>query len=529
MQKLLFFFLLSFLFFSCRKEATSWYSGWTVPMFNDTLDLENLTNDSTLAIQNGFYVLDLKRKIASIKPSEFVKIPDTIIEQKFAISISALNISPGTSFVNNNKDHIFDLDDVEIKKARVKKGKIYLEVFNEVATKTFFEIELPSVTLDNLKIKEKLELPAGTQQNPSSNILEIDLSGYFIDMTGSNGNSFNSLPSKLKVTTDPNGSSVTLTSSDSTKFKIRMEGIELDYARGYFGNYKLSDSYSIESKFLKENLSGTIDLPNVHLDLSFENGIKTSAKANLKKLNNINSLNATNVLLTNDLIGNPFTVQTATGSWENLVPSNKTFVFDETNSNLENFMENLGEKTEIDFDLELNPWGNISNGWDEFFPNSALDVNLSMQMPLQIGLNNLILKEVFTVSFEQDFEKTHIESGELHLKIENAFPFDGVLSLSFHDKLGEKLFSIDDIQKIQSSVYGNLNTFGILSSKSNLDIPFPLEYIEKLTQVANIQASIKLNSPNEITNVNEQVLIPEKAFLKLKLQTSFKLNNKIGE
>ncbi len=529
MNKFFYFLFVSAILFSCRKENTSWYSDWTVPLFNDTLDLNNLTNDSTLTIQNGFYVLDLNRKIASIKPSEYIKIPDTIIEQKFAISINSLNIPAGTSFVNNNEDHVFDLKDVQLKMARVKQGKIYLEVFNEVSTKTFFEIELPSVTLNNIKVKKNLEVPAGSSSSPSSNTLEIDLAGYFIDMTGSSGNSFNSLPSKLKVTSDPNGNSVILTSSDSTKFKIRMEGIELDYARGFFGNYKVLDSYSFESEFLKNNLSGNIDLPNIHLDLNFQNGIKTSAKANLKKLNNINSENSNAVLLTNEIIGNPFTIQTATGSWENLVPSTKTFIFDENNSNLENFIENLGETTEIEYDIELNPWGNISNGWDEFFPESSFDVNLNLQMPLNIAFNNLVLQDTFYVSFEQDYEKTQIESGILHLKVENAFPLEGEISLIFLDEFNNQIFTSIIDQKIGSSVYGAINSLGIISSKTNLDINFPAELLLKLNEIKKIKTSIKLNSPNVNTNLVEQVLIPEKAFLKVKLQASFNLENHLGK
>lgn len=521
--------LILFTLFSCRKETTMWYSDWVLPLVNDTLDLQNLTNDSTLTIENGIYAIDLQRKIASIKPSEYIQIPDTLIEQKFAISISSLTVPAGTSFVNNNKDHIFDLGEVQLKKARVKTGKIYLEVFNPVPTITFFEIQLPSVSLNNQTISKILQVPAGTVSNPQSSTIEIDLASYEIDMTGTGGNNFNALRSILKVSSDPNGGPVVLNATDSTRFLIRMENIQLDYAQGYFGQHIYSNSYSFESAFLKNQVQGALDVPALNFQIDFQNGIKTSAKANLKKLNNINSENASQVNLTSPVIGNPFVVETATGSWNTLTSSFKQVNFDEGNSNLEAFIENLGETTEIEYEIELNPWGNISGGWDEFFPNSSFDITVHAQMPLNIALDHLVLSDTFTVDFVADPTKTHVESGNLHLKIENAFPFEGQLKLYFYDANDQLIYSINDINTIFSANSGTMTSFGILSRKSELTIPFPVELLDRLGEIKKIHTSMELNTPNPFSNVNEVISIPEKAFFKLKIQSSFKLENHIGQ
>jgi hypothetical protein len=529
MKNLFVLILVVFALFSCRKETTMWHSDWVLPLVNDTLDLQNLTNDSTLAIQNGKYILDLTREIAHIKPSEYVKIPDTLIEQKFSIGITSLNIPAGTSFVNNNKDHIFDLGETQLKQIRVKGGTITLEVFNPVETKTFFQINLPSVTKNNQPISRTVEVPAGSATNPSSASVEIDLASYMIDLTGSSGNSFNALQSSLLVSTDANGSSVILHSTDSTKFKINMQNIELDYARGYFGHINYSDSYTFESNFLKNQVSGILDIPNLTLDLDFENSIKVSAKANLMELNNINTENNNEVNLTHPIIGNPFVIETATGSWSSVVPSVKNIEFTAGNSNLEAFIENLGDKTDIAYAIELNPFGNISGGWDEFFPNSSFDVIVHAQMPLDIAMDKLTLSDTFAVNFTQDKAKTHIESGNLFLKIENTFPFEGKLKLHFYDENSNLIHTIDDINTIQSANYGSLNSLAILSQKSELTIALPQELVEKLNDVKKIRTSLELNTPNATTNLPEVISIPEKAFFKIKIQSSFKLENHIGE
>ncbi|MGV3631549.1 MAG: hypothetical protein ACO1O6_10085 [Bacteroidota bacterium] len=529
MNKLAVLFLLAVLFASCRKEATLWYSDWVLPVAGDTLDLGQLTNDSTLAVENGFYVLDLHRKIASVKPSEYIELPDTTIEQKFAINFATLNVPAGASFVNSNEDHVFDLDDMQLKKARVKSGKIFLDVYSPVQTKTFFEIELPSVTSASGVVKQTLEVPPGTEANPASNSLEIDLTGYLIDLTGSTGLAFNSLPSKLKVTSDPDGNAVVLHSTDSTRFVIRMQDIQMDYARGYFGNHKISESYTFDSKFLKNQVEGLLDLSAMDLQLDFENGIKVSAKANLKKLKNTNTDNGNSVELSNSIIGNAFVLQSATGNWDNLQPSEKTLAFDAGNSNLEAFIENLGDQTQIDYELELNPWGNTSGGWDEFFPQSALDVNLHAQMPLNLAMDDLVLSDTFALVIEQDYTKTQVQSGNLILKTENGFPFQGELELEFYDAAKQKIHSITDLQKIQSAAYGVANSLGTLTQKSELIVPFPEELLLRLNEIKQVRVVLTLNTPDPGTGDIQKVSIPEKAFFYIRINTNFKLENHLGE
>ena len=528
MNKLFGLLLLALGAVSCRKEATTWYSDWVLPVAGDTLDLSNLTNDSTLAIENGVYVLDMHRKIASIQPSEYIELPDTIIELKFAISFSSLNVPAGSSFVNSNEDHVFDLGDVELKKARVKSGRIYLDVYSPVPTRTFFEIELPSVTSGSEVVKKTLAVPPGTLQNPASNSLAIDLTGYLIDLTGSSGLAFNSLPSKLKVTSDSAGGAVELHSTDSTRFVIRMENIRMDYARGYFGQQKVSDSYTFDSKFLKNQLSGMLDIPAMSLQLDFKNSIKVSASANLKQLKNTNTENGNSVSLANSIIGNPFIIQSAAGNWDNLQPSVKTVSFDGGNSNLESFIENLGDQTLIDYEIQLNPWGNTSGGWDEFFPQSALDVEVHAQMPLNIGMNNLVISDTFDLAIEQDYTKTQVQSGNLVLKLENAFPFSGDLALEFYDVNDQSIHAITNLQQIPSGNYGATTSLGIPSQKSQLTVPFPEELLLRLNDIKKIRVSLTLNTPDAMGNT-QVVSIPEKAFFLVKIQTNFKLENHLGE
>lgn len=526
-MKLFYILSVSCLLFSCRKEATTWFTYWQAPIINDTLDLKNLTNDSTLVVNNGFYELQFKRKIASISPALLLEIPDTIIEQKFAISIPSLTIAPGTSFVNDNKDHIFDLNDAKVKKARIKSGIINLQVLNPIATTTFFEIELPSVTYDNLSLKKSVSVSAGSTYNPTSKTLSIDLAGYWIDMRGSDGLSNNSLPSKLRVLTDSNGPSVTLTNMDSTTFKIEMKDLSFDYAQGYFGKYIHSDTFLFESKILKEVVTGGIDLSPLQLKFDIENGIKVPAKATIIEVKNFNSETNYTTNLSNPQIGSPFIIENPIGSWGTLVNSKKSIIFDENTSNIENFVENLGEKTTIRYALDVNPWGNISGGWDEFFPDSKLEVNTSINMPLNIGFNDLQLRDTFAFSLTQEEDKTSIESGSLTFKIENAFPLQGTLSIFFLNEFGALIKAYDVDNLISSSVSGQVNSNAVQTKKSEINFELPAELVAQASSIKKIAVNVKLNSLDIQNQVNQKVSIPENAFVWIKIQSKLKLKNVI--
>lgn len=504
--------------YACRKENTTWYSDWVVPLVNDSLDLKNLTNDSTLSVQNNFYEVAMTRTLAKIKPEDYLDFPDTVIYKAFTIPIATLTVPPGVSFITDNVDHVFDLDEVLLKKIRAKEGLISILVQNPVNTTTHFEIELPSATLSGVPLKKTLSVSA-----KGSKTVQIDVSGYDIDLRGSSAVSFNSLPSKLKVLTDAAGPTVTLTNLDTTKLTINLSDIKVDYAQGYFGQYQVSDSYSFDTDIFKENISGMIDLPALSLEFLISNGIKAMAHANIKSASNSNSTTGVTVPLISSQLDNNFTIQNATGSWATLQPYTKSILFDENNSNIEAVIENLGNLTQVSYEMQLNPFGNISGGFDEFFPNSSLDIYAKLNMPLSIGLFDFKLKDTFNFSLSQNLEKTHIESGFLHLKLENAFPMEAQIQVNLLGENNEIIASFDDLNTIQSSVYGQLNALGLLSSKTNLDIEFPEDLIQKLDQIKQMYLVITFNTPNAVSGVSEIVSIPELAFLGVKAQCSFSL------
>src|SRR5690606_14557013 len=96
----------------------------------------------------------------------------------------------------------------------------------------------------------------------------------------------------------------------------------------------------------------------------------------------------------------------------------------------------------IKYTLKLNPYGNLSGGWDEFFPNSNLQILMKANMPLSAKLTDLTFQDTFKIDFKNEKDKTHLVSGKIKLKTSNAFPLEGVVTLFLIDANGQIIETI---------------------------------------------------------------------------------------
>lgn len=520
MKLLLFFLVFSVLFLSCKKEKTRWESEWSAPLISDTLSLNNLVNDSTLFDDNGVYSMSLKRTLLDFNVSELIEIPDTTISELFTPAIN-LTIAAGVSFVNSVEEHELNIPEVELKKIILKEGFIDVRLENPIPTQTFFTVNLPGVTKDGIEFSNVFIAPAvsGTQ----AGVIEktISLAGYSIDLTGVSGGEHNILRSKIEVKTDPSGPSITLSTSDATKVFATFRDIKIDYARGYFGSKIISDTSVNAIEALYAIQSGVIDFPQSVVRFEIENGIKVNANAKLHLVSNENNIGNA-VALNGVNIGADFNLNPATGSWNSLVPSYKTIEFNAGNSNMESYLENLGSVHNVGYSMQLNPWGNVSGSWDEIFSNSRLRIGIEVDMPLQIGMDNLIVADTFEVTLNQEPDKTRIKSGELVLETENAFPFSAGIKIYFLGENNEVLHTIIGTQGIISSLMGEFDSAeGLNVGTSNVKFLLTEEALNDINDVKFLIVEATFNSIDPVSSISEQVEIPFGAFLAIKLKTKF--------
>lgn len=525
MKRIALLLLLTLLIFSCKKEDTVWDTDWSAPLINDTLSLNHLVNDSTLDISGGNYVVDLYRTLFDLNVADFVKIPDTTIEQTFVFS-GSLNLSPGFSFVNSVEEHDMNLPGIQLKEVVLKEGYIDVRVENPLPTTTIFTVQLPGVTKNGVTFSNTYYAPPGSQSNPGVTTETINLSGYTLVLTGVSGGESNLLRSVVTVSTDPAGNSVTITPQDITRVKATFRDVGINYARGYFGNELVSDTSEVNLDIMNAVVSGMIDLPATNIVFEITNGIKVGAEGNILVASNTNAQGNT-VNLTGGQMGSSFYIDPATGAWSTLNPSVKSITFNSSNSNIEQYLENLGSKHTLGYSMQLNPWGNVSGSYDELFPNSRLTIKMRAQLPLMIGLDDLVLRDTFDITLNQDPEKTHVKSGELILKASNGFPINGSVKILLVNQNNNVISTIIGSQDLQSSLYGTFDTAkNIYICDSEIHFVLTEDAVGQINDVKKIILETAFNTVNPANNQNEQMNIPAGAFLGVKLKSKFVTENR---
>ena len=521
------FILLTFtlLLSSCKKENTVWETDWSAPVINDSLSLNNLVNDSTLDGTSGYYVVNLERTLLDRGVNDVVAIPDTTINKNFGINFAFINVPPNYTFFNEESENDLGFADVELKQIVAKEGFLDITVKNPVETKAFFNIKLVGVTKDGIPFSEDIVADAGTIANPGVVSTSLDLRDYSFDLTGINGNERNLLTSKVTVTSDPNGPAVTLTNSHIVKVDVGLRGIELAYARGYFGNQVVSDTTDFALDVMDVFQSGAVDVPASTIKFEIENGIKVGATGLLTKLTSESSSGSL-VDLAHPQVGTAFTLNPATGGWSGITPSIKELVFDQGNSNVEEFIENLGAKYTAGYKIEVNPWGNVSAGSDEIYPDSRFKVRAYANLPLSIGFDALLVQDTFPVDLVQTSTTARVTSGELLLKASNAFPIEANVKLIMLNANKTVIHTIEGTDIIQSAEYGTLDSAtGLKIMDSDIKWVLSSEVIDDLENIKYIIVQSEFNTPSPSTAVNEQFQIPAGAFIGVKLRTRFTTEN----
>jgi hypothetical protein len=466
----LYFLLLLTGIVSCRKENTSWTSSWSFPIIKDQLSLKDIAGDTLLFNDSSGCKLVYEKTLYRVNLSEYLKIPDTTISSELTINFPSLNINPGTILSQTNVENEINIGDAQLKVIHVKKGKITIVLKNPLTTKTYYTIEIPSFTMDGVPVKQLLVAEKGSANNPTSISSSLDLSGYTIDLRGVDNSKFNTIVTNFDMQLDPKGTVTKVSNKDITIMDINISDIQLDYAQGYFGNLSINSSYEVPIKSFTNITQGTIDFSKAEIDLSIINSCKLMAKGKISTLSSYNSSKTTSINFQNIQVNNPFFIAPAQGDNTNLIPSTKKFILNESNSNLIPFLQNFGDQYKVNYSFELNPYGNLNGGWDEFYPESEISLALKTILPLSFNAKNLTIQDTFSLDLTS-LNKNHLlKSGKIKLQTENSFPIDSKITLYFLNENNKIIETIDGTSVIQGksklTTESKLSTIYLIPSSS---------------------------------------------------------------
>ena len=518
---------------ACKKKKTSWNSDWALPFVSDTIDLSNMHNDSTLnSFSSSNYLVQLERSLLDVSLNEFFVLPDTTIVQSYSPTIGIGSIPPGFTFYNSVEAHEIDIPDVQLKKVIIGSGTIKIKAYNPIATSAYYTIQMPGVEKNGITFEETFFIQAGTSANPATAEEVLVLDGYEMDLRGEditgsvNLSGYNILQTALSITSDPNGTSVPLLTSDVFEFEAEIKNLTISYAQGYFGQQVFSDTSSFEIPYLNHIISGGINLDDVPLNIEISNGTKIPFSAEVTLMENTNYL-PQSISLTSSILQSVQNIAPATGSWSSLVPSSHLIAFNNSNSNITSYLENLGYTHKIGYEIRMNPLGSMTGSYNEIFPNSRLQLKLKSDFPLNISANYLTVSDTVSLSLSSSIMGDVVQAEEVSLQIRatNAFPFAGVFKLKFLDENQNVLHTVEDINTIESSLSGSIDPVdNIQKAFSSVEVLLSSEIINDLELIDYVIIEAQFDTPGG-TSVAQP--IPSNAFIYFDSNLKIKAHNSI--
>jgi hypothetical protein len=175
----------------------------------------------------------------------------------------------------------------------------------------------------------------------------------------------------------------------------------------------------------------------------------------------------------------------------------------------------------IDFDFEINPWGNTSGSWDELFSNSKVRAYLTANMPLKIGLNNLAIRDTFNLKLDNG-GSVSMKSGQIKLLCSNAYSFSANIEMKVLNQNNEVLFTKTASQPIAGSPSLN-NIAPIVPANSEVLFSLNEAESEKLSEMEKIVVTAHFNSPGngQVAQIYNGQFLAFRLYSNLKLTTKF--------
>lgn len=441
---------------------------------------------------------------------------------------AAKAVFPEQNLVDDKSEVVFNVPEGELTYARIKSGQLRVTVANTIPDTLHFSYIIPRA-LDPMGVPVSFStvLPPSTTGGTAEVEKIFDLAGYELFLTGKDGNTPNAMYNEVTARIDSTGKLIEISLADSIDIYYGLENIVPEYVRGYFG----SDTITLGPDVTKLNVfdavqGGTLDLEQVEVDFSIYNEIGIDARVRLDQLKGINNRTGTDVSLTAPLLG---VVQDVNRAFENpAIPGITNFHLDNTNSNIEAFIENLPDEFEFAGEVFINQNGNAWNYQDFGYSDSKLSLSMDLVAPLSLIANDLILVDTIEVDFGATFDNENLSvvGGVLTLLMDNGFPLDAGVQLTFLNQNGVPLFDLFDAPKTISA--GMLDAACIVNqiTRSKLEGMIDAGEGDKLSKATQAKVTLDFNTTSTSSCTSHLKIYSNYSFgVKMIGDLEFRINN----
>jgi hypothetical protein len=444
---------------ACRKEKPAqWDIDVLGPLIKTSFTISDLLADSLMTTdENGAITLLYSDELFALRLDTILQRPDTSFFYNYVLPVPGpLNFPAGITPLDQNDVTRFDLGDVQLRTLIIREGFLDLELKNMIASGIIGTFSLPGTQLQGSPASMVITTGAGTPAQPSVSYGTQDLAGAVFDLRGPQLDDVNTLATHLTAQLDPNGSGATVTDQDSIIATVTYRDLLPQYAKGYFGQRTIEvgpDSTRID--IFERIVDGSLDLDQVTLRMKVENGLGVDIQAFMRQFRASNTRTGASVDLSHTIMQGPINLSRAIESGGSFQPSFYQNELDNSDSNIDLFLETLPDQVSYEIDLEMNPLGDISNGNDFLYYDSRVRAELEVEIPLNIIATNLTLENTLQPDLPGTSEAHSLQSGELKIFATNGFPFSAALQIDIVDDQGNVWSSLPVEGTIASGILGS--------------------------------------------------------------------------
>jgi len=504
--------LLGLLFLStltgCRKDVgpAQWDIDVLGPLFTTRLTIANLIPDSLQQIgSNGAITLVYSEELFTLELDTLLSIPDTLFRYPYAFPLppgDTFDLPAGFPVISENNLIRFNLADLQLRDLHIREGTLELHMRNKIGSRVNGSFGLPGAQFSDGSNTLVTSVDAGSPSSPSFSTLVRDLSGARFDLRGPTFSDVNTLASSVSAELDPTGSGAVVTNQDSVVIEASYRSIVPSYARGYFGNRSV-ESGEVRTPFslFEDFVSGTLDLDQVQLRLHVKNGVGMDIRIRLNEFQAVNTRTGATVDLMGSIMQGPINLNRALDHGGGPTPTLYERTLDNTNSNVDAFVETLPNELLYNVDVELNPLGNISNGNDFVYYESAVSAELDLEVPLSLIATDLVLENIVKPDLPGTAEHPLLQNGTMHLFATNGFPFAANVILDIVDLDRNVLSSAPVSGGITAGVLGAGQTV-TATTNSEMHVDLTEEQIDMLYGDGRFRIRVVFNTADQTEHVH---------------------------
>ncbi len=412
----------------------------------------------------------------------------------------ATAVFPAQNLIQENQEIQYNLGGAQVTYMEINSGFVVMEVYSNVKEEIILDYKIPHSmqNFDNKKfVHQTVKVPPATSGGYSKVVKKFPLDNYQVFMKGKNMDTipyrWNTVYSEFTARIEYTGIERTLSLKDSVYIRFGLVEIKPKLAIGDFGIHFFTFDEQQPVKFF-ENVKGNISLEDVKMSLLFKNTFAIQADITVDNITSVNTRTNKSVKLSSTALPPTFLIDRAKNA--PFIPFYYGMNFTTSNSNLKQFLENLPDRLDSKFSMEVRKRGS-ENHTDFVFDTSKLVAKLRLEMPVQFGSDGLDLSQVQPFNFAGFKNSENIKSGVLRLDISNGFPFEAGCDVEFLSENNEVLATLYEPGKMQRVLPGIIDVSGVVVSPviSQLFIEMPASKMQSIKFAKKIRIKAHFETP----------------------------------